>query len=136
MERSYNVDVLENAIEPYRDVVGDFNPTNWLADRQNVMIEHDESVGLATFEYPGVYSVHWFFNYDHRGRKAINLARDMLSKLFKETDAEAIRGLTRTDLKAALWASRKVGMVPHGTVELAGHEYEVFIMTKKDFLNG
>jgi hypothetical protein len=113
----------------------DFDFEGWVNDHHNVMLVLDDNVGLATFEYPGVYGVHWYFG-SARGRKAIELARSMLAWLFNHTDAQAIRGLTKANLKAARWASRQVGMTSYGIVECKTGEHELFCMTKEDFLKG
>lgn len=94
------------------------------------MYVQDESVGLARKEYPGVYTVHWF--YTVKGRAAINMAKEMLRKLFEETDAVTVRGLTKADLKPARWCARQVGMKSHGVLSVNNEEYELFIIKKDE----
>jgi hypothetical protein len=96
------------------------------------MLVSDDDIGLATYEYPGMYTVHWFFV--SRGRKAINLAKDMFDYMFKHHEAKALRGLTPEDKKAARWASRQTGMKSYGLVpNEKGKLHELFIITKEDF---
>lgn len=98
------------------------------------MFECGENVGLATYEFPGLYTVHWYFTV--RGRDAINLAQAMLKNLFENYGAKGVRGYVRTDLKASRWATRQVGLKSFGLITFAdGEEHELFYVTKKDFLD-
>jgi hypothetical protein len=126
--------VLQKAFDRNRNIVGDLSAEQWLSVPENIMYHEGDSVGLFTYEYPGVYSGHWFFS-DHRGREALNLAKKFLGKLFSETPAQAIRGLTDANLRQARWAARQIGMTSYGMITINDKEYELFCMTKKEFLN-
>lgn len=107
----------------------------WFDNTNNLMFADGENVGLATLEYPGVYTVHWYFKV--RGRDAIELAKRMLKNLFENYGAETIRGIVRVDLKASRWGARQVGCKSVGIFKFAdGEDNEVFIVTKDDFLKG
>ena len=97
------------------------------------MFVEGRSVGLATFEYPGVYTVHWFYTDEHRGRKALDLAAEMIDALFTQSDAQTIRGITKANLKAARWACRQLGYTSHGLLTFSNGEHELFTMTKDQF---
>lgn len=112
----------------------DFDWKSWLENDNNVMFEDERSVGLATHEYPGVFTVHWFF--EKRGRDAIKLAREMIGEMFEKYGAELVRGLTPCDNKAARWATRMVGLTSYGLVETTIGPHELFCMTKNEFYNG
>jgi len=133
IERSFDPSVMRGAFELSPEKMpADFNYAEWLEDRRNIMLTEGDNVGLATHEYPGVYTVHWFFT--TRGRGAINLARDMLNEVFKNTDAKTIRGLTPVNLKAARWLAKQVGLTSHGVMQFAdGKECEVMFITKEEF---
>lgn len=106
----------------------------WFNRPGNVMFSSGENVGLATYEYPGVYSLHWYFTV--RGRDAINLGKAMIVKLFKDYGAETVRGFVREDLKASRWAARQLGLKSYGVITFADNEpNELFIATKDDYLN-
>jgi hypothetical protein len=94
--------------------------------------EGTENVGIATFEYPGVYSVHWYMK--NRGRHAIDLAKAMIKNLFENYDAKVIRGVIRQNLKASRWAARQVGMKSLGMIEYKDGLNELFVTTKEEFL--
>lgn len=132
MIRSYDPELLRKKTKDYRDFFPDWLIEPWVNDRRNVVYLEGDNIGLATFEYPGVYTVHWFFTV--RGREAIRLAKKMADRLFQETDAKGIRGMTRSDLKAARWALRQVGMKSLGTVTTDKGEYELSYMTKEQFM--
>lgn len=106
----------------------------WFNNPNNLMFVDGENVGLATQEYPGFYTVHWY--YQVRGRAAIELGKAMLRNLFENYGAETVRGIIRTDLKASRWAARQVGYKSVGIFKFAdGTENEIFILTKNDLLN-
>ena len=106
----------------------------WVDNHDNVMLVDDENVGMATAEYPGLHTVHWF--YTVRGREALNLARKMLDRLFTEHKAQAIRGLTPVEIKGARWLARQVGLKSYGILEFPDGPYELFCLTKEEFYNG
>lgn len=133
--RSFDPKVMEKAFELSPEKMPkDFDYASWVGDSRHVMLVEGENVGLATHEYPGVYTVHWFFT--ERGRGAINLAKAMLDELFKTTDARTVRGLTPVGLKAARWLAKQVGLTSHGVMTFAdGKECEVMFITKEEFYN-
>lgn len=108
----------------------DFDFEEYL-EHDNVVLQEGDSVGLFTYEYPGVYSGHYFFTV--RGREALKLAQEMLSEIFRSYGARTIRGLTPVEHKAALWMSRKLGFTSYGQVEIDGGRHELFLMTMDEF---
>jgi hypothetical protein len=131
MEFSPDLPTLKKLFSEYSGIVGDVTPEQWLSYPKNMMYREGDSVALATYEYPGMYTLHWFFKV--RGREALNLARKMLTIFFKESDAKAIRGLTRKDLKQACWAARQLGMTSWGDIQINDDRYELFTLTKDEF---
>jgi hypothetical protein len=132
--RSYDPELLLEACRrcPTWDDEAEFDPAAWLENTNNVMLTDGDSVGLATFNKPGSYSVHWFYNV--HGRAAINMAREMLRIMFEEYDAKTIRGLTPVSLKAARWLAKQVGMKSYGIVEYHDDQpHEIMIMTRQEF---
>lgn len=131
-------DLLWKMTEGYRKKCPAEHLQEFLDNPRNLMLTEGDNVGLATFEYPGVYNTHWFF--EVRGRKALDLGRAMLDYLFKNTDAKAVRGMIDTDLPASQWAARQIGWKSYGVMDTVTGEYELFCMTKDDFykdeLNG
>lgn len=135
IERSFDKALLLEVTKDLRHMVAEATLEEWWANPSHLMFVEGKNVGLATCEYPGVYTVHWYF--DVRGRDAIRLAQRMVKNLFENYDAKAIRGLTRVDMKAARWAARQVGMKSMGFVTHAdGVETEIFCATKEEFLEG
>lgn len=103
----------------------------WLDNHRNVMLVEGENIGMGTYEYPGLYNVHWF--YTVRGREALNLAKEMLDHLFTNYDVQAVRGLTPVEVKGARWLARQVGLTSYGILEFPDGPYELFCMTKDEF---
>lgn len=126
--RSYDIDVLRSIGE---DFIPDELVSPWLMDENNVMMVDGDNIGLATYEWPGLYTVHWF--YKARGRQALTLAREMFRELFEKYGAKVLRGLTPVELKAARWACRQIGLKSYGIVEGGEKPHELFIITKEEF---
>jgi hypothetical protein len=129
MERSFDAGLMRTAMGDFKE---DVDCEAWVANDKNVMLVKGEDVGLATYEYPGVYNVHWFFKV--RGRKAIELAKEMLDEMFSNYGLQTMRGITRVDIRGARWAARQVGCTSHGIIEYPdGYSYELFLLTKDEF---
>jgi hypothetical protein len=114
------------------------DPIEWLANPVNIALENEHG-DLALFEYglpqKQVYSGHYIFK--SRGRQAINAARDFLDEIFNSCyNISILMGLTPKENRAASWISRRVGFTSYGFEEIHGKEYELFILTKKEFNNG
>lgn len=132
IKRSFDLDLLlkitgEYNIAPPEDFI------KWFNMPMNLMFVEGDNIGLATYEYSGVYNVHWY--YTARGREAIELAKRMIANLFENYGAEIIRGMIETKLKASRWACRQVGLTSHGIIYDPKYgECEMFTATKDEFL--
>lgn len=134
IKRSFDLDLLLRATNHPNIHSSREDFVTWFNTPKNLMFAKGENVGLATYELPGIYNIHWYFKV--RGREALNLARDMLENLFKNYDAEAVRGIVRVDLKPSRWGARQVGLKSLGIFRYAdGTDNEVFYTTKDEFLN-
>lgn len=134
VNRLFDPEIMRKATSDYRDMVPEDIIDGWVNNHNNYMYVSGDNVGLATLEYPGLYSLHWYFK-SARGRQAINLARTMMDCLFKDSPAQAIRGLVKDVLKASRWGARQAGLTSMGFVKYPDYsgEYELFCMTKEDF---
>lgn len=139
MIRSFSPDLLAAAVERYPgwDREAGFDPSYWLSIDENLMLVDGEDVGLLTFEYPGLYNGHWFFN--SRGKEARDVANRMLDYAFKEHQAQVIRGITPVSLLGARRLAKILGFKSYGMLEYPDKEpEELMILTKKDYeaING
>lgn len=133
--RSYDASHLDRALSCNPGFAPDgFSAEEWVANRNNGLFVERHNVGLATYEYEGLYNVHWFFD-DAKGRDAIALAKKMLTELFETTTAKAVRGMTRVELRGVRWLAKHVGMKSLGIVEMADGPNELLFMSKEDFYN-
>ena len=135
IKRSFDPELLRQALAMHPDDQSEVDAEAWIDNERNVMYLDDSgSVGLLTFEYPGLYNAHWFFRV--RGKNAYDLARKMLHKGFQETDMQAVRGLTPMSLPNVRMAARRVGLTSYGQITCSdGKDYELFCMTKDEFYN-
>lgn len=136
--RSYDQKDFDEAIKlsPGHSEEDDYG--DWVNDPKNIMLIEDDNVGCAHLEYPGVYSVHWFFR-SAKGRSAITLARKMCGEMFNTYGAQTLQGLTPTDNKPARWLAKQVGLKSYGFVTYPDNgPHELMYITKKEWqeING
>lgn len=128
---------INTAIKYFLQTEDLVDPIEWLSNPLNIVLENDKG-DLALFEYgvpiPKNYSGHYFFQ--SRGREAITAATDFLDELFNTCyNIHVLIGLVPKDKPAAKWLSRRVGFTPNGTETIGDKEYELFILTRKEFNN-
>jgi hypothetical protein len=135
VHRSFDQELLIEATECHRDLWPVDNFVQWFEMPNNIMLAEGRDVGLVTYEFPGCYTVHWYYQ-DARGRDAIDLGKKMVGFVFENYDAKVLRGLIRTDFKASRWACRQVGFKSYGNLTFAdGDENELFFITRDEYLN-
>ena len=131
MKRSYSVIDMQKVKTMYPEGFPNWvDLEEWLAHGQNIMYIENESVGLLSWDYDGVYTGHWFFSV--RGKEALNLAKRMLSRLFDTTNARVVRGITPVELKGARYLAKKLGFISLGIEEWDG-PHEIMCLTKQAF---
>lgn len=111
------------------------HPSNeaWLDVPENRMYVKGDDVGLATFDYPGMYSVHWFFK--SRGKAAILTAVEMLDRLFSDDpDVKVVRGVTPKSLRGARLLAKYLGFETISMEEFADEPNELMLLTKENFI--
>lgn len=134
--RTYDLTKIAPAIEV---IGGDkVDPVEWLANPTNIALENEYG-DIALFEYGlphrQIYSGHYIFK--SRGRQAIDRARDFLDEIFNTCYNICIMiGLVPIENRAARWLTRQVGFTSYGIEEIHNKEYELFILTQKEFNNG
>lgn len=132
IETRKDFDLLVQATECCRDLLSIEDIEKVLSKEDNLMFISGRNAGLAIYDAPGIYTVHWY--YEARGREAINLGKDMIGLLFANHDAKLLRGLIKTKLKASRWACRQLGFKSYGTIMFPENdENEFFCMTKLEY---
>lgn len=135
IKRVFDLDLLLRATDQPTVTSKPEDFKEWFSRPMNMMFADGEDVGIATYQYPGCYIVHWFFK--SRGRKALTLGRAMVKNLFDNYDTEVVIGFIRENLKASRWAARQIGLKSRGLMRFADGEInEVFVTTKEEFLEG
>lgn len=131
VQQSFDKELLVEATEGLRDI----NPLDildiWWTLPGNIMLTDGKNVGLATFEYPGMYTCHLYFK--DKGRTAIRRGQKMLKYLFDNYDVKAIRGLIKVGFKPARWAVRQIGLKSLGIVSFPNGDDELFYATPDIF---
>lgn len=132
MERSFDPDVLRKAAMPYPEILSpEFNYEGWVGNKNNIMFVEGDDVGFFTYEYPGVFSPHYFLT--SRGKAAIDVTLRAFKKMYEEYDCQVLRGITKTSLRAACWMARQYGFTSYGIVDCLDGPHELFIMSKDEF---
>lgn len=132
--RTYDTSIIEPAYRFLsKDVKDPLSLEEWMAIPANIVLTNEHGdVALFEIGFKNIYTGHYYFN--SRGRQAIKAARDFLDELFNTCyNISVLLGLTPTHLRHASWLSRQVGFKSYGFEELNGKQYEVFIITKKEF---
>lgn len=131
--RTYDVTLVQRAIEMVHPEGKDISAAKWLEDPTNIALVNDEG-DMALFEYglKDYYSGHYAFK--SRGRKAIDAAREFLDELFNTCyNISILIGLVPLTNLPARWLTRQVGFKSTGVVEGPKRHYEMFIITKREF---
>lgn len=126
VRQSFDPEVLKAARGEYI-----FEDEKWLATPGNIMAVYGEDVGLATFDYQGLYTIHWFFK--SRGKEALIAGKALLQFLFDNTDAVALRGLTAIDNRPARRLAKYFGFETISIEEFWDGPHEVMILYKDVF---
>lgn len=127
--------VLTEELAPYKDTIGDeFEANEWLGNDRNIALTDNNSFGLFQYEIPGVYTGHYFFSNNVRGKEAKRLATEMLIIAFRDYGIRVIRGLTPVKNKKARWMTRQLGFKSFGILDISDDTCELFILTRDDFI--
>lgn len=131
IKRIHDPEVLREAGRPYPEMFAKVDVDAWVANKNNILLQDGEDVCFFTFEYPGVYTGHYFFK--AKGKEVLSKGVEVLRWMFGH-DAKAIRGETPIENRAARLMNRKVGFTSYGIIESpkwGPHEH--FIMTQEEF---
>jgi len=116
LNRTFDVDVVSEALKLYPYGSIDLDVSEWIEDRDNIAIEaEDGSIALFENIRPGFFDGHYFFK--AKGRDAISLSHEILKELYNKYEVKAIRGFTPIKHKAAIWMSRKIGFEDIGEID-------------------
>lgn len=130
--RTKDLEAVVKAVSEYRENILGFYPEEWLANDNNLAFT-DEFGNISLFEwnYPGVYTGHYFFFV--RGKKAVDLSREILRIVFDEYKVKAIRGITPLKHLGARWMTKKLGFKSYGIVHTPNGPEELFVLTKEEW---
>jgi hypothetical protein len=135
--RTYDAFKIALAIKHFLKTEEQVDPIEWLSKPEHIVLENEYG-DLALFEYSfpikKIYSGHYYFK--SRGKQAIQSAKGFLDELFNTCyNINVVMGLVPIERKEVKWLTRRVGFTSHGLEEIHGQEYELFIITKKEFNN-
>lgn len=130
-ERFNDPVILRKAMEVKPDV--DFDVEEWIADENNIAFRSGDDVGLFQYEYPGLYTGHYFFSKQTRGKAAKLLAQEMVNEMFLNKGTKVIRGLVLLTNLASRWMTRHLGFLSYGVVDTEQGPCELFLLTPDRF---
>lgn len=133
--RTWDAIKIGSAIKHFLKTEEQVDPIEWLSDHTNIVLENKHG-DLALFEYGlptrRIYSGHYFFK--SRGRQAIESAKGFLDELFNSCyNISILMGMVPIERKDVKWMTRQLGFTSYGLEEARGKQYELFILTKKEF---
>lgn len=133
--RTWDAVKIGRAIKHFLKTEEQVDVVEWLANPSNIAFENDRG-DLAIFEYglptKKVYSGHYYFQ--SRGRAAIRSAKEFLDELFNSCyNVSILMGMVPVERKDVKWITRQLGFTSYGLEETRGKQYELFILTKKEF---
>ena len=126
--------LCSNGWEKYGDRFSDGYTEEDLSTLTHRFYEYGDDAGCFIEDYPGVWGSHYLCN--SRGAKALKATTEVLKDFFNNEDAKIITGLIKTSNKPAKIMTRKVGFTSLGEVLYEDGDYELFILFKKDFMDG
>jgi len=134
VQRCSDYEYIREKLYPYEDLIGKgFDLEEWLEDDENICLREGDDLGVFQYEYPGVFTGHYFF--ESRGRTALTHAQSILKELFVNYGARTVRGLTPTGHVAAKWMNRQLGFKPYGEMEMEEGDYELYCLTLDEFFH-
>lgn len=94
---------------------GELDPTDLIADRNNVCLFDDRGGAMFVWRGPGIYEGHSFFRV--RGRDAIRLGTTLVHSMIDLFGAGMIWGATPLDNRSARWFNRQLGFQSLGEID-------------------
>ena len=91
-----------------------FDLTELIKDRKNIVLRCGPAFAVFTHIDDGQYEGHYLFPPEIRGKKAVSVAKKLLSEMFTKHSAMIIHGLTPRDHRAARFVNRALGFSPVG----------------------
>lgn len=128
LEVCKDLDMLTEALGEY--TLAPDNAT-WLNVPGNLMYRLDDDVGLATYDYPGLFAVHWFFK--SKGKAALKTAVAMLDDLFTNYGAKAVRGVIHMDNKPSRRLAKYIGFERISVEEFLDGPNELILLPREVF---
>lgn len=132
--RTFDSDLVAKEVLHWKGPLEGFDPVQWLQDQKNIALLRAEDLALFQYELPGIYIGHYFFN--SRGKGALVSGSRLLAEIFSYKEVEAVKGYTPLTNLGARWISRQLGFKSGGVIKLEDEYIELFILTKKEYMNG
>lgn len=131
LNRIHDARAVEDALLLYPFGEIKLDVAEWMDNPVIILSDEDGNLGLFEEYYDHVYTGHYF--YKTGGKYARNLAIEMLREIFTKYGAEAVRGLTPVEHKAALWMTRHLGFKSYAQIDTRVGPCVLFVMTKAEF---
>lgn len=133
MSRTWDATKIAPAIKHFLKSEDKVDPIEWLSNPDNIVLENSQG-DLSLFErgIKHVYSGHYYFK--TRGKSAVKNGTEFLDELFNTCyNINVLTGLVPLEHLGARWMSRRLGFTSHGVIYHDNKNYELFILTKKEF---
>ncbi len=131
--RAKSAEGLIEVLRDYPDLVGDPEQAHdWVSDERNILLQCDNDYGLFSYHAKNIHAGHYFFS-AARGKKALQLAREMINRYFVDYGGRILQGATPIENRAAIWMNHKIGFTRYDTLEVSGDMCGMFMITADEF---
>ena len=107
-----------------------FDVEEWFSRPNNYALKDGYNISFGEYKSPGLYWVHFCFD-TARGRKAIQLTKDMLAAFYEACPVKTSIGLIAEENRKARWLIRQVGFISLGMIDTKDGLCEMFYYTKE-----
>ncbi len=133
--RTYDVELLKEATDAYKEGFKGFDAERLIKNRMNIVLTNDDrDVAIFERDRPSVATGHYFFK--SKGRKAIDAANLFLAEVFGDPyEVRIVIGMTPIDNRAALWMNRQLGFQNVEVMDTINGPMQFVILARRDWRN-
>ncbi len=131
--RTYDVELLKRATEPYKEAFFGFNPEAMVKNKMNVILTNEnEDVVIFERERYSVATGHYFLK--SRGKAAIAACEEFLKEIFNpDYGVKIIIGMTPLENRAALWMNQRLGFQNIEVMPTIQGPQQFVILTRREW---
>ena len=133
--RLREANLIEELMLPYAADLTGYSPEELASEPGNIVVSDAHgSLAIAESHGNGIYAAHHFHPVGVRGAEALRRSKGLLAHLFDTyPEIGALRGYSPAERPETHWIARQLGFTAHGRITVQGQEFEMFILTRREF---